>query len=72
MKRASRSVAHHDHAGVLGEDRDGLEQPGHVESMVAELRPVSGKKTLRRAIPANPSNASKAEEEHKTEAIALA
>ena len=27
--------------------------------MVAELRPVSGKKTLRRAIPANPSDVSK-------------
>ena len=38
-KRVSRSVAHHDHAGAFGEDGDGLEQPGHVEAMVAELRP---------------------------------
>ena len=30
-KQESRSVAHHDHAGVLGEDGDGLEQPGHGE-----------------------------------------
>ena len=29
MKLASRSVAHHDHAGVLDEDEDGLEHPGH-------------------------------------------
>ena len=30
-----------------------------VRSMVAELRPVTGKNVLRRAIPANPSDASK-------------
>ena len=58
-KRVSRSVAHHDHAGAFCEDGDGLEQPGHVESKVAELQPVSGKKTLRRTIPANPSDVSK-------------
>ena len=32
-----------------------------VRSMVAELRPVTGKNALRRAIPANPSDASKPE-----------
>ena len=31
VERASRSGAHHDHAGVLGEDGDGLERPGHGE-----------------------------------------
>ena len=31
MKRASRSEAHHDHAGVLGEYGDGLEHPSHGE-----------------------------------------
>ena len=31
VKRASRSGAHHDHAGVLGEDGDGLERRGHGE-----------------------------------------
>ena len=31
MKRTSRSGAHHDHAGVLGEGEDGLEHPGHGE-----------------------------------------
>ena len=30
-KRASHSGAHHGHAGVLGEDEDGLERPGHGE-----------------------------------------
>ena len=30
-----------------------------VRSMVAELRPLIGKNALRRAIPANPSDASK-------------
>ena len=30
-KRASCSGAHHDHADVLGEGRDGLEQPSHGE-----------------------------------------
>ena len=44
---------------MFGEDGDGLERPGHIESMVAELRPVSGKKTLRWAILANPSDMSK-------------
>ena len=58
-KCTSRLVAHHGHAGGLGEGGDGLEWPGHVEAMVAELRPGSGKKLLRRATPANSSGVSK-------------
>jgi len=31
MERASRSGAHREHDGVLGEGGDGLERPGHGE-----------------------------------------
>jgi len=52
-------VAHHGHVGGLGEGGDGLEWPSHVEAMVAELRPGSGKKQLHRVTPANPSGVGK-------------
>ena len=58
-KRASRSGAHREHDGVLGEGGDGLERPGHGEVIVAELRPIMGKNALRWAISANSSDASK-------------
>ena len=41
-KRASRSGAHHDHAGMLGEGGDGLEQPDHGEVGHGEERVAPG------------------------------
>ena len=70
-KRASRSGAHHDHAGVLGEDRDGLERPGHGEvdgggapAGLGEERIASGDSDQHR-------RREQVEEERKVEAIAL-
>jgi hypothetical protein len=46
-EQASRSVAHLDHSGVLGEDGDGPEGPNHDKVAPATLEPGMEKTTAR-------------------------
>ena len=52
MKRASRSGAHHEHDGMLGEGRDGLEWPDHGEARSTVVRPAVRKKSVDIEFPA--------------------
>jgi len=71
-KLASRSVAHHDHAGVLDEDGDGLERPGHSEVDGGGTSAGSEEEGVAPGDSGQPKQREQAEEERKTEAITLA
>ena len=71
-KLASRSVAHHDHAGVLGEDGDGLERRGHGEVDGGGTSAGSEEEGVAPGDSGQPKQREQAEEERKTEAITLA
>jgi hypothetical protein len=47
MERASRSGAHREHRGALGEGGDGPEIPDHGEAVMAAFRPGAEKTTTR-------------------------
>jgi len=71
VERASHLGAHHDHVGVLGEDRDGLERPSHGEVDGGGALAGLGEE---RVAPGNSSQhkrCEQAEEERKVEAITL-
>ena len=71
MKRTSRSGAHHDHAGVLGEGGDGLERPGHGEVDGGEALAGLGEERVAPDDFGQPKRREHAEEERKVEAITL-
>ena len=71
-KKASRSVAHHDHAGVLDEDEDGLERLGHDEVDGGGTSAGSEEEGIASGDSGQPKQREQAEEERKTEAITLA
>ena len=71
MERASRSGAHHDHAGVLGEDGDGLERRGHGEVDGGGAPAGHGEERVAPGDSGQPKRCEQAEEERKVEAITL-
>ena len=71
MERASRSGAHHDHVGVLGEDRDRLERPGHGEVDGGGASADLGEDRVASGDSGQHKRREQAEEERKVEAIAL-
>ena len=70
-KRASRSGAHHDHAGVLGEGGDRLERPGHSEVDGGGTSAGSREERVAPSDSGQPKRREQAEEERKVEAITL-
>ena len=71
MERASRSGAHHDHAGVLGEDGDGLERSGHGEVDGGEAPAGLREERVAPGDSGQHKRREQAEEERKVEAIVL-
>ena len=71
VERASRSRAHHDHASVLGEDRDGLERPGHGEVDGGGAPAGLGEERVAPSDFGQHKRREQAKEERKVEVIAL-
>ena len=71
-KRASCSGAHHDHAGVLGEGRDGLEQHGHGEVDGGGAPAGHGEERVASGDSGQRKRCEHTEEERKVEVITLA